>query len=337
MNNQSFDPKSGQPGEQPAVPRTVLLRITISPGPRTNPRGTRSSALAVLSNAVSAYAELLVPLPGAQPWWSPHAWEHDTRSSKRWAQASAVVIDIDHLDPAGKHTPPAAELAAGLAEADLPGSIFFPTPRGARLLFVLDCAQTDRDAYTKAVNGAAVLVSDALERLGFLAQKGEAGYVVDRAATDLARIFFFKGLEHQFRVVCAEPLSAQDLARHAQEPVAPAPRARPALAYERFAAAREQWLLDHPVDFGAPGSGPCPAHPDQGEACFGRTGDGRPGLWTCFSAHHPVECGQPGASGGSFFGSALDLEAFRRRCTPTEVLKADGYLVPPARAPDAAR
>lgn len=324
-------------GEELKAPRAAFLTLTVSGGPRSNPVGRRSNALALEGNAVRALATLLEESPqGREAWWSPHVWRGDKRSAKRWESSIAVVIEFDFKNEAGAHATTPPSLVEELLQAGprLPGNILLLTPRGARSVFVLERSETDRALYRSAVAGAVISVASALNALGLSAERGGGGFEVDRAATDLARIFFtpratVRGEKRQgvVQILHEGRYAVESLAGlipKAPESLPP----RPSQAHTRIGEAAKRWNEDHTQDFGAPGSCTCPACGHHG--CFGRIPE-RPDKWTCFSsAHEATGCGRPGANAG-WFGDALDLEAFSRSCSRAQVLQADGYLVPDAR------
>jgi hypothetical protein len=139
-------------------------------------------------------ARVLAQHRGAESWWSPHVWTGDRRRAEAWEGAAYVALDLDHADAHDKHSAPAAELAAALALAieqrDLACSAWHRTPRGARILYALDEPCTDAELYRAAVDGARAEVGRVLRDLGLAAETGRAGFYVDDAALDLARLLW---------------------------------------------------------------------------------------------------------------------------------------------------
>ncbi len=320
-----------------ALPRTGVLALTSSAGPRTNPVGRRSAALT--SRPVRALAELLEALPaGKEAWWSPNLWRGDRRAAKRWEQSFAVVLDLDYHDEAGRHARVPEDARRALDSArELPINIFHETPRGARLVIVLEHAVCEPELFERATAGAIEGIEAALCAAGLQAQPGRAGFEVDGAATDLARFFYtpratVSGQRRQasVRMVREQPFAAESLAALAKPPLGGLPAAK------RFGAgglenhdAAQRWNEDHAQDWGPPGRGECPACGHRG--CFGRLPE-VPDRWSCFSsgadgheARTQGGCGRRD-NAGPWFGDALDLEAFRRQSTRARVLRDDGYL-----------
>lgn len=161
----------------------------------------------------------LMMQPKRRPsWWSAHTWSEDRRGAERWEAASCIGLDLDYsaawvVDDKGKGrkdhvSPPATvrdrldtaltQLAGAAAPLSKGLVVAHHTPRGARLVLLLNAPITDRALFVRAAAGADVLVSRWLEAEGLLA--GDAlsvaasgpltrpGYEVDhKAATDPAR------------------------------------------------------------------------------------------------------------------------------------------------------
>jgi hypothetical protein len=321
------------------LPKTAVFTITCSPGPRTNAVGHRHAV--VDSRPAAAIANLLESLPGGEEvWWSPNLWRGDRRSAKRWEGACAVVLDLDFHDAAGRHCTCPDDARRGFDENAhrLPINLVHPTPRGARLIILLERAVSDHELYVRATTGAMATIENVLAAIRLSAEKGRAGYAVDAAARDLARFFYapratVSGHERQasVRLVRDEPfavelLAAPVVAAPVVETTAPAAPARLSAEYRE---ATRRWNEDHHQDWGPPGQGECPGCGHHG--CFGRLPE-RPEKWTCFStgpdghaARTLGKCGHESAS-GHWFGDALDFEAYRRGSSRRQVLIEDGYF-----------
>ena len=325
-------------GEAPP-PQLALHVLTVSPGPRTNTTGTRAPAAG--ANPVAVLAEILRDIPASlEGWWSPHTWEGDRRSGRRWVGACAIALDLDYHDRDGRHAEPALEARDGLRTAlgNSTGNLFHDTPRGARLVFVLDRPTADREAYARAVSGASVLLGRELEDRGLAAEAGRAGFAVDHAANDFARFLYApraivrgQARQAEILVIREQPFSLAGL-----EALAPLPAEQPERTRIKTGEASlllndavRRWNEDHAQDWGPPGRGECPACGHHG--CFGRLPE-VPEKWTCFSsgpdgheARTQGRCGRLGSS-GQWFGDALDLEAFNRGVARPQILRQDGYL-----------
>ena len=323
------------------APSVAVYTITVSQGPKNNPVGKRSSALALTAGVVRALAALLEGLPSAiESWWSPHTWERDRRSGRGWVAACAVVLDLDFHDDKNRHSEPASAVRNELraANSSAAGNLFHDTPRGARIVFVLDRPTSNREAYTQAVSGAAALVSSVLEAHDLHSCAQHAGFAVDPAVKDFARFLYAPRaiVDDQARdaaivVLREQPSSLEELAALASRPTVGPERRRENVgeAAKQFDEAVRRWNDDHRQDWGSPGQGECPACRHDG--CFGRLPE-LPEKWSCFSNGpdgHAVRtqgrCGRPGNS-GHWFGDALDIEAFGRGETRLQVLRRDGYI-----------
>jgi P4 family phage/plasmid primase-like protien len=315
---------------------------------RMNPQATRIALEGLGAKLAGALAHKLEQLePSLEVWWSPHTWHGDYRESSRWRATSAVVFDLDYHGGDGAHSAPSDRVSIALLKAaragKLPGNVFHVTPRGARLVAILVNPITDPELLSAAVEGACVEVHRALEELGLHAHRCERGkwrdgYAIDEgAAYDRARFFYaprasVAGVHRDAEVL----IIGRELmmpTRAAQVSARP-PLARPfgivrsALRSTEREDATSKWNRDHAQDWGAPGSGRCPAckHND----CFGRLPH-IPGKWCCFSDNHDSDSGGVGirSKDGRWIGDALDLEAHARQCSPSDVLRQDGYLLAP--------
>ncbi|MCK6460274.1 MAG: hypothetical protein L6Q95_10330 [Planctomycetes bacterium] len=320
--------------------------ITVGAG-RTRPQGRR-----VIVAAEASVAALLAALRKqprkAEGWWSAHLWEGDYRESTRWAGTHALVADIDYHDSEGRHAVPPPSVAARLVASVMRpcGSIFHPTPRGGRLVAVLNAFLDDPDLFALAARGFGYLVDQALRELGLAAvrrrirdARGEReawcdGYKVDDPAlADRARFYYLPNarVDGVDRVDLSGALrdelyDAQELASLA--PVAPEGEGDAAGPRDGFSreidAAVAAYNRDHAREWPRSG-GTCPACGHHGS--FGTL----PGTnrWTCFSASHESDsggCGLPGSV--CWHGDALDLDAHAAKTDRIEFLRLKGYLDP---------
>ena len=297
------------------------LEFTLGVGRRSS-RGMRVTIPAAkLADTLAAHA------PGrAEAWWSVHVWEGDHRGKERWQAASGICLDIDH-EVDGVHCAPPPETRAQMDDAvqAMPGSLFHHTPRGARVIFVLDAPCRDQSLYLRACEGAIRLVSRAIAHI--------PSYKIDRKAScDLARLMWAPTTTVDGQARAAEIVrlrrdtySVEELAQHAESEPVQASQHTPREA-SPIAEAAERWLRDHPQEWGT--HQPCPA-------CEGKDSfSGLPGShrWVCHHVSHRAP-GRPSEDGTCYTGDALDLEAWRRGCTVVEVLRQDGYIaMAPVRA-----
>lgn len=320
-------------------PQLAVHILSVSPGPRTNTAGTRAAVTG--EGLVAALAEVLRNLPAAkEAWWSPHTWEGDSRSGRRWVAACAVALDLDFHDLRGRHAepPPPARAKLRAALSNTTGNLFHDTPRGARIVFMLERPCSDRETYVRAASGAAGLVTCLLIAQDLAPRAGQAGFAVDPAVKDFARFLYApRAIVHghardaEILVMREQPFPLGELAALAPPPAKQPERItlKRSHASKRFDDAVKRWNEDHSEDWGPPGSGECPACHHHG--CFGRLPE-MPEKWSCFSsgpdghgARTGSACGREGSS-GHWFGDALDLEASRRGETRLQVLRRDGYL-----------
>ena len=329
----------------------ALPALTFSKGPPSNVRGWRVTLPTSPDLQVKALADELRKAPrepGA--WWSPLTWEPDTRKKDTWEAAAAIAVDLDFgamvWDVATgrelqKHTEAPQESREALERAGLPGCLFHHTPRGARLVFVLQPPITDPDEYERAYAGACEVSRRVLECAGLLAGRDKAGYAADPATDDLARCFYTpcalvdgKQRNAAVEVLRQDPYTAAELAQLAPPPPQkpkPSPPRNPSACTE-VQDAVEAFNADHPGDWPRSG-GECPACGHKG--CF-NAHPNNPDRWCCHSSNHGG-CGLPPAPGkGCWTGDALDLEAFARGVERLEVLRRNGYLLRNGTAPQVA-
>lgn len=303
------------------------LEITLGTG-RRSPRGKRVRIPAgELSRVLQEHAP-----DKPEAWWSVHVWEGDHRGKERWQGASGICLDIDH-EQDGVHCAPPEETRAQMDDAvqTLPGSLFHHTPRGARVIFILDEVCRDPARYVRACEGAVRLVSRAIAHI--------PSYQVDKKASmDLARLMWapstvVDGQAREAEVVRLrrDTYTVEELAIHAEPEPAPA-ATRPARTATPISDAIRRWNEDHAQDWGS--HRPCPAC--EGKDSFSAI----PGShrWACYHSSHQAP-GKRSEDGSCYTGDALDLEAWRRGCEPVDVLRQDGYITlapvpPPPPAPE---
>jgi hypothetical protein len=333
----------------PPPPTTDLPDLAISLG--QGARKSDATTLAIRANGagpVVALAEALRTQPRTNNlWWSGHVFD-GKRQERLWRGSRVVMVDFDYRIGPGAEghvaTPPAvaAELAEAVAAGFIPGSLFHATPRGGRIVFVLAQTCTDAARMKRAILGAVALVERALRGLKLLGAPSAAppvpGFDLDDQAVDLARFMWppvglvdGKPRSSEIVVISRDPVAVDALLEAAPAPAAPKPtppRSSPTRSYATIDEAVDKWNADHPPTW------PLRTTSDNCPICGGKGGFGglpeRPGKWFCWHASHPDDVGHKTERG--HFGDALDLEAFLRRRSRTEVLRADGYLAP-AQAP----
>lgn len=114
---------------------------------------------------------------GPEAWWSPGIFADARRSNDRWRAQFVMVVDVDYEDAMGQHVAPPEPLDLTGA----PCALAHVTPRGARLIFLLDRPIVDRAAYPRAW---AAIVERAERWLS------QPGFVVDKQCKDLARFYW---------------------------------------------------------------------------------------------------------------------------------------------------
>ncbi|MCA8948427.1 MAG: DUF3987 domain-containing protein [Planctomycetes bacterium] len=258
------------------------------------------------------WAPALVPHTGRDAWWSPHVWQHDRRRADDWSAASAIVVDVDYYDAAAKHVPPPGDRAQTPIQAasELGATVCHLTPRGARIIWVLREATSDRKSWVRATTALCDSLDEHLAQSGFRVDRG--------ASLDFARIFWtpnamVDGRQRDAELqVVGEEVDLDDLL----------PDERDAGLHD-VAAAVAAYRAAYPLEVPRSG-GTCPLcrHND----CFGRlpTDSSR---WFCFSDRHEADSGGVGVRGArGWHGDVLDLHAHARGCSRVECLRQAGYL-----------
>lgn len=108
-------------------------------------REARGKRVELGSDVGISLAEVLSEHTGVEAWWSGGIFNNNHRTNDTWIGQQVLGIDVDHLDHLGQHaflTPEARQtLEAELPKA--PCAWRHLTPRGARLIFVLDTPIVD--------------------------------------------------------------------------------------------------------------------------------------------------------------------------------------------------
>lgn len=284
-----------------------------------------------LVEALKQAIESIPPQPEA--WWSGHCWDGG-RSIEHWTQSSAIVLDVDYYDQDGNHTETTEAAALAFADVaangDLPGNLYHGTPRGVRLVFLLQRPEQDPQKVDRAAAGAVELAENAIR------EHQLEGYHVDRSATDRARLYYaprsvVDGIQRNAPVMVLrrEPYDIDELVQHAPpEPELDLGRIppRPGEASTELEQATAKWNEEHRQDWTATNK-TCPMCGHNG--CFVPLPQD-PTRWFCWSDNHGKDSGGAGIqTPRGWMGDALDLEAHRRNQSRIDVLRADGYLEKP--------
>jgi len=161
----------------------VALAITVGRGQK-RPQGE----LIELDekNAVDSLGQALSEHTGIEAWWSGGIFLNCHRSIERWLSQQIIGVDVDYHDPLDQHAPLTDEARESLAGAlpKAPCTWGHLTPRGARLVVLLDTPIIDRLMYPLAW-------SSLIAHLGQWLPKIEVGTLrIDQQCRDLARYFW---------------------------------------------------------------------------------------------------------------------------------------------------
>jgi hypothetical protein len=164
----------------PPVATLAEPTITLGLGVR-HPKGRRV-ALAPL-DTVADLARTLDEHQGDEAWWSPSVFDGDHRCDAGWQRATVLGVDVDYHDGDGKHVEVPTDAIQRVAQLALPGTLWHPTPRGLRIVALLDETIVDAPRYEQVASAFAAQVADALT--------GVSGLNVDfGASADHARLLF---------------------------------------------------------------------------------------------------------------------------------------------------
>lgn len=174
-----------------SLPRTLM--ITVGAG-RTRPQGRRLTVEGL--DPVVALGQALDDLPGStEAWWSGAVFRGDYRREDHWERSDLVGVDLDFRDAGGKHVAVPIEFRRRFLgwQPQLPGSLLHSTPRGYRVVFLLERTVEDVETWRGAARGAAKLIQSSLfvEDLSYDAGRRRAGLAVDEGASgDAARLWW---------------------------------------------------------------------------------------------------------------------------------------------------
>ena len=129
---------------------------------------------------------LLVDHTGVETWWSGAVFNDNYRQNDRWISQQVIGLDVDYSDPIGQHAPLTDEARQVLVAAfpGAPCAFAHLTPRGARLIVVLDKPIVDRLMFPLAWSSLHAHLSLWVPRV-------EVGSLeIDKTCRDLARYFW---------------------------------------------------------------------------------------------------------------------------------------------------
>lgn len=138
------------------------------------------------NDVVTSIAELLSEHTGVEAWWSGGVFRDNHRTNETWIAQQIIGIDVDHHDPLGQHAPLSPE-ASQLLRQQLPlapSTWQHPTPRGARLIFVLDEPVIDERLFPMAWQWCRE------QALSWLPNLEVGSLRIDPSCKDLARFFW---------------------------------------------------------------------------------------------------------------------------------------------------
>jgi len=279
--------------------------------------GGKKFAHRVSYDGAESFARELAAVPprGASwnPWWSPHVWRQDRRLGDDWESSSMVVFDLDHEPIPGQHASLTDDVRKSvLASPPSCGNVWHFSPRGMRVVFLLQEVCRDRAEYAKIARGASRLIQkwiDSNPSLSVL--KNDPSVFKDYARLVYPPNAVISGVSRAADVVVcrsseydAYELSSLDTVSEIK-PVVSQVDVR---SDSSFSAALQDYNRTHFRDWGRPGSGHCPFHPDKGDACFGAL-PADPSKWCCWSEHH-ISGGTKSPNSPCWTGDAADVDAY---------------------------
>ena len=284
-----------------------------------------------LSRVDAVYEIIASQPPAVESWWSMAVFKNQRRSAKNWVLGHGFVIDLDYKNEDGEHAaPPDAARQAMMSAAftnDFGANIFHETPRGARLIYVLDHPVDNADVWKSASKAVAKQAAKVLANAALSPDnRGNNGYEIDDSvAKDCAKLIYLPNA-----VVNGKPRQAEVVLLE-QTPVALATYFQDSSVSEAVA----KWNEDHAEisDQWPASNGECPLC--EHDKCFGQVPD-VDYRWACWSASHGQDSGVGVQHENHWSGDILDLEATKRGVTRMQVLLDDGYLTPRKRGAAAA-
>lgn len=261
--------------------------------------------------------------PSVEGWWSMAVFKNQRRSAKNWVLGHGFVVDLDYQNENAEHAAPPEAARQALLNVvfmnEFGANMFHETPRGARLVFVLDQPVDNADVWKAASKAVAKKVAKALESAALSPDNsGKNGYEVDDSvAKDCAKLIYLPnavvgGRPRQAEVVLLDGSPVQ-LSDYFQD--------------SSVSEAVAKWNEDH-IDDAAmwpTSNGECLlcGH----DKCFNLVPD-TDYRWACWSASHAQDSGVGLEHDNHWSGDILDIEAAKRGVPRMQVLLDDGYLAP---------
>lgn len=247
-------------------------------------------------------------------------FENRRRSSRNWVLGHGFVVDLDYQNEKADHATPPDSARMAMLDVVFEGlfgaNLFHETPRGCRLIFVLDSPVDDVDVWKAASRTVGKMVDKVLrDKLLAPDNQGCNGYLVDATVmADCAKLIYLPNAIVGGHLRQADVLLLDDVA-------APLDRY---FRDDAMTDAVARWNEDHAsmADDWPLNGGECPLC--KHDKCFGRVPD--TDRWGCFSASHEADSGVGVQHDTVWTGDVLDLEAATRGCSRFQVLVADGYL-----------
>jgi hypothetical protein len=258
------------------------------------------------------------------------------RREDHWMSASGIALDFDWTDKsvvgkAAHKKLPEGVVKWAIASEGKPGNIVHTTPRGIRLIYVLDQPCADLAMFKAAVAGALADGQRWLETTEWKhVPDEEDGLTLDSSARDPSRLLWAptviagpKVREAKAWIVNEQPYTVEQLAamKPANKPEA-APKAKAAARSSgagldkenasKIDSAVAEFNADHRVQYGTyPASGTCPVCKGEGGGWGALPKD--PTRWYCWHAGHLDRAGgvvignKKEDDSPGYYGDALDL------------------------------
>jgi len=158
--------------------------ITLGAG-KDRPQGWR---VELTGEDVRAFADAISAHVGDEAWWSVSTFDGDYRNGENWRAATAIALDLDYHNAKGEHAAIPTGVASRAIDAlgDLP-NLIHNTPRGLRVVLLLETPITDHEAFATARLGAAQVVGGAL---GTLVREREGLRIDPTVTNDRARLLY---------------------------------------------------------------------------------------------------------------------------------------------------
>lgn len=138
------------------------------------------------NNPVASLGLLLSRHTGIETWWSGAIFNDHHRSNDRWVSQQVIGIDVDFHDALEQHAPLTEEARSALTAAlpSAPCTWTHLTPRGARLVVLLDTPIIDRLVYPMAWSSLTAHLARWVPKIAVGCLR------IDDTCRDLARYFW---------------------------------------------------------------------------------------------------------------------------------------------------